>query len=112
MNFAKLASHLTRATLVALCFTAFACGGTENEESENAALINNGGGLNETGGGCTVNEGPHAGMKGTYDADGWCCAELTCVECTTPTGGSRCTSNAQVVIGRPVVSSVGTVLAH
>jgi hypothetical protein len=58
-------------------------------EAQSNALMNTGGGT--TGGKCTVTDGPHTGMGGTYDSDGWCCAGNVCVECAAGASGKpRC----------------------
>jgi hypothetical protein len=95
---------LSLAFAMAACLGAAACsepdGGpadeTEGEavNSQSAALINDGGPGAE-GGACKVTEGPYTGSSGTYDSDGWCCFDTVCVECSTSTGGSRCSDAVQ-----------------
>jgi hypothetical protein len=60
-----------------------------------------------------VTEGPYSGSSGTYDSDGWCCFSNVCVECSTSTGGSRCsdvvTSPANTNPG-PIVMNPGPIV--
>ena len=99
---------------ITLCIGAFACSGapepTDEGESESAALINTGGN-GVTGGACTVTDGPHTGMGGTYDEDGWCCKANVCVECAAGASGKRRCKDAVKVVRPPIGAPVsgGTV---
>jgi hypothetical protein len=104
----------TRTLLSAICFglcaSLAACGEVDPSDGlqiESAALMNTGGGA--TGGACTVTDGPHSGMNGTYDADGWCCAGNVCVECAAGASGkARCKDAVKVAVGGTV--TIGTAI--
>jgi hypothetical protein len=92
---------------LSLCLGVFACGEidpSDGVESQGAALMNTGGGA--TGGKCTVTDGPHTGMGGTYDEDGWCCSGNVCVECAAGASGKpRCKDAVKVGVKTPFVIS-------
>jgi hypothetical protein len=103
-----------RSGIFAIClaamFAAAACGEidpSDGVESQTNPLMNTGGGT--TGGKCTVTDGPHTGMGGTYDSDGWCCAGNVCVECAAGASGKPRCKDA-VKIGGTTLPTGGVII--
>jgi len=100
------ANRRARSLIYALCAGLFlgavACGGEADPSNPggqapvDVALARAG---STAGGACTVTDGPHKGMTGTYDEDGWCCSGNVCVECTPGASGtSRCKDGASTTL--------------